>query len=114
MQVDVITLVASTIVTGAVGWGVKLLLDTLRKYVADSTKWRSQLDGKVDAIANATQTTMRTTMLHYIEKYMTRGWITPEERASLYDMHRKYSALDANGYIDGYMARIADLPDREI
>jgi hypothetical protein len=84
-------------------------------------EWRERMDGsmadidaKLDVLNEATQTTMRTTLLHYIEKYLTRGWVTPEERASLMDMHRKYAALNANGFIDGYMARVAELPDREI
>lgn len=87
----------------------------------DWCKWRAAMverldaqDEKLDALTDATQTTMRTSLLHYIEKYLTRGWITPEERASLIDMHNKYAALNANGFIDGYMNRIAKLPDREI
>ena len=88
---------------------------------ADWYAWRTAMverldaqDKKLDALTDATQTTMRTSLLHYIEKYLTRGWITPEERASLIDMHNKYAALNANGFIDGYMSRIAKLPDREI
>ena len=84
-------------------------------------EWRERVEGsvadidaKLDVLNEATQTTMRTTLLHYIEKYLTRGWVTPEERASLMDMHRKYAALSANGFIDGYMARVAELPDKEI
>jgi hypothetical protein len=84
-------------------------------------EWRERVEGsmadidaKLDALNEATQTTMRTTLLHYIEKYLTRGWVTPEERASLMDMHRKYAALNANGFIDGYMRRVAELPDKEI
>ena len=84
-------------------------------------EWRERVEGsvagidaKLDVLNEATQTTMRTTLLHYIEKYLTRGWVTPEERASLMDMHRKYAALNANGFIDGYMARVAELPDKEI
>lgn len=84
-------------------------------------EWRERIeecverqDAKLDAITNATQTTMRTTLLHYIEKYLERGWMTPEERAAIADMHQKYAALNANGLIDGYMARVMDLPDKEI
>lgn len=85
------------------------------------TEWRERVEGsvagidaKLDALNNATQTTMRTTILHYCEKYLTRGWVTPEERGSLMDMHQKYAALNANGFIDGYMRRVAELPDKEI
>jgi hypothetical protein len=48
------------------------------------------------------------------EKYLTRGWVTSEERSALCDMHDKYAALNANGFIDGYMARVNQLPDKEI
>lgn len=92
--------------------------DAKRKAEAE---WRERVEGsvagidaKLDVLSEATQTTMRTTLLHYIEKYLTRGWVTPEERASLMDMHRKYAALNANGFIDGYMRRVAELPDKEI
>lgn len=108
------SLVIPTVVTGIVGWLVKTLLDTLRGYISDSHAWRAKMDGKVDAINDATQATMRTQILHMSEKYLTRGWITPEERAALVDMHAKYAALNANGYIDGYMQRIQGLPDKEI
>ena len=101
-------------ITAIVGWMVKSLLDAVRDYAADSHRWRMGLDAKIDSISNATQATMRTQLLHMSEKYLTRGWITPEERAALCDMHDKYAALNANGYIDGYMARVSDLPDREI
>ncbi len=86
-----------------------------RKVWHDRVEMRiSEVEGKIDSINNATQTTMRTTLLHYCEKYLTRGWVTPEERASLFDMHRKYSKLNANGYIDSYIARVGQLPDKEI
>ena len=81
---------------------------------ATEAAWQQSVTAKLDSLTDATQTTMRTTLLHYVEKYLTRGWVTPEERASLYDMHQKYSALDANGYIDGYIARVMALPDKEV
>lgn len=109
-----LTLVVTTCITGGVGWLIKAVLDMLRDYIASSKAWRERMDKKVDAINDATQANMRATLLHYIEKYLTRGWITPEERSALADMHAKYAALKANGYIDGYMQRIQDLPDKEI
>lgn len=114
MQVDIVTLAVTTTITGVVGWGVKALLDTLRAYVESSQAWRAGMDKKMDVLTNATQTTMRTELLHLSEKYLTRGWITPEERKAIFDMHEKYAALDANGYIDRYMRRVDALPDREI
>ena len=107
-----------TVITGlisaAILWGVRTMTKALKDYSAESHAWRSSLDTKLDAITDATQTTMRTQLLHMSEKYLTRGWVTPEERAALCDMHAKYAALHANGYIDGYMQRVNQLPDKEI
>lgn len=74
----------------------------------------SVIDDKLDKIRGGTQTTMRTDLIHLYEKFTTRGWITPEEKAAWFDMHAKYSALDANGLIDSYKAKLESLPEREI
>jgi hypothetical protein len=103
-----------TIVTAAVGWLVKTLLDMLREYIDSSSQWRAKTDGKLDTIMGATQTTMRATLIHNYEKYAERGWLTPEERASWCDMHDKYSAMGFNGLIDSYRRKLDALPDREI
>jgi hypothetical protein len=103
-----------TIVTAAVGWLVKTLLDMLREYIDSSAQWRAKTDGKLDTIMGATQTTMRATLIHNYEKYAERGWLTPEERASWCDMHDKYSAMGFNGLIDSYRRKLDALPDREI
>ena len=107
-------LVIPTIVTGVVGWLVKALLDTMRGYISDSQAWRSKMDGKVDTIMGATQTTMRATLIHNYEKYAERGWLTPEERASWCDMHDKYSSMGFNGLIDTYRRKLEELDDKEI
>ena len=107
-------LVIPTIVTGVVGWLVKALLDTMRGYISDSQAWRSKMDGKVDTIMGATQTTMRATLIHNYEKYAGRGWLTPEERASWCDMHDKYSSMGFNGLIDTYRRKLDELDDKEI
>lgn len=114
MQVDVLTLAVTTCVTGGVGWLVKTLLDLLRGYISDSQAWRTKMDGKVDSIMGATQTTMRASLIHNYEKYQERGWLTPEERAAWCDMHDKYSSMGFNGLIDSYRAKLDVLPDREI
>jgi len=72
------------------------------------------LSTKVDKLADAQQTTMRATLLHNAEKYIERGWITPEERVSWCDMHDKYASLGANGLIDTYRQKLDSLPDKEI
>ena len=92
--------------------------DERRKKEAE---WRDEIEVKLDKqnekLDNLTigvQTTMRTDIIHLYEKYTTRGWITPEERAAWHDLHAKYSALNANGLIDSYSARIDMLPDKVI
>lgn len=108
-------LVVQTMLTGVVGWLVKLVLDTLKSYSDESKAWRKKMDDKVDGIGDATQATMRTTILHYCEKYITRGWITSEELSSLLDMHKKYTVINPkNGFIDSYVERVKQLQIREI
>lgn len=108
-------LIFQTILTGAVGWAVKLLLDSLKSYRDESKEWRKSMDKKMDGIQDATQATMRTTILHYCEKYITRGWVTSEELDSLLDMHKKYTVINPdNGFINGYIERVRNLEPREI
>ena len=108
-------LIFQTVLTGTVGWLVKTLLDSLNAYRKESKEWRTELDSKIDDIGNATQATMRTTILHYCEKYITRGWITSEELSSLSDMHSKYKVIKKdNGFINSYIDRVNDLEIREI
>ena len=125
MQVDVlarvVTAVVTTMATGFAGWLVKALTGRLDAYMEKSEKWREGVDSALaelqrdsKATKEASQVNMRQNLLHYAEKYITRGWLTPEERAAIYEMHQKYTALDANGYIDGYMTRVMALPDREV
>ncbi len=116
MQIEIpIEMIIQTILTGMIGWAVKTVLDQLKTYREESKEWRSDMDDKIDNINNATQATMRTTILHYCEKYITRGWVTSEELASLLDMHEKYTALnDHNGFINGYVDRVEKLEIHEI
>lgn len=114
-----------TIITGLVSaalfWGIRRLTSMLKGYVDHSYEWREatgkkldEQDKKLDALTDATQTTMRTEILHYCNKFLERGWVTPEERASIDDMYTKYSSLNANGLIKGYMRKLDQLPDREL
>ena len=108
-------LIFQTIITGVVGWLVKMVLDSLKQYKDESAEWRNSLDTKIDGISDATQATMRTTILHYCEKYLTREWITSEELSSLLDMHSKYIVIAPNnGFINAYIERVKQLPVKEI
>lgn len=106
--------VATGLVSAAILWAVRTLTAAVKGYIESSHEWRDKMDGKVDTIMGATQTTMRATLIHNYEKYQERGWLTPEERASWCDMHDKYSAMGFNGLIDTYRAKLNALPDREI
>lgn len=116
MQVEIpLELMFNAILTGIVGWVVKTVLDELKKYKQESKAWRNEMDKKIDAINDGTQANMRTNIVHYCEKYLTRGWVTSEELASLEDLHEKYAALnDHNGFIKGYMERVRSLDVHEI
>lgn len=107
MPFDIVTTTAITTLTG----------------LAVTALWRAgsrlfgalrDIDSKLDTLTEATQTTMRATLIHNAEKYFERGWITPEERASWCDMHDRYSALGANGLIETYREKINRLHDRQI
>ena len=113
--------IITSLVSAALLWGIHKMTDLFKGYQSDSATWRKSMDGKMDehdrkldAITDATQTTMRTDLIHLYEKYTTRGWLTPEERAAWHDMHTKYAALNANGLIDSYGKKLDELPDREI
>jgi hypothetical protein len=127
---------AEEMIVGVAGWLGPILSTCITVYVAAMVRsgeakrdearaetdakrraeaqWRESVDAKLDALGDATQTTMRANLIHFCEKYLERGWVTPEERASIWDMHHKYSALNANGFIDTYIRRVMELPDREI
>ena len=58
---------------------------------------------------------MRTQLIHYAEKYLERGWFTPEEHQSWHNMWEKYLAIvDKNGFIDSYKAKLDKLPEKEL
>jgi len=110
-----IEMVINTVITGVIGWAVKVILDQFKAYREESKEWRKEVTNKIDNINNATQANMRTNILHYCEKYLDRTWVTSEELASLIDLHAKYATLnDHNGFIDGYMERVRQLEIREI
>ena len=116
MQVQIpVELLINTVLTGVVGWIVKSVLDELKSYRAESKRWRTDMDKKINSINDATQANARTNILHYCEKYLSRGWITSEELRSLMDLHEKYTALNENnGFINGYIDRVNHLETREI
>ena len=63
-----IELIISTIITGVVGWVVKLTLDKLKEYQDESREWREQLDKKLDYLSDATKADMRVNIVYSCEK----------------------------------------------
>ena len=118
---SVMTTVITTYLVAKVNQKLATEKDAVEAERTERAEWRAsvdkrmdKLDKKLDTLNDATQTNMRTTLIHYCEKYLERGWVTPEERASIWDMHKKYAALNANGFIDSYISRVMELPDKEI
>lgn len=79
-------------------------------------EWRGRIEKSMDEMKveitkskNAQQSTMRQSLIHSYEKYVTRGWLTTEELAAWLDMHDKYSAMGFNGLIDTYREHIVQL-----
>ena len=116
MEVNIpLEMLIQTVLTAVIGWAVKVILDQLKAYREESKEWRHAMDKKVDNINDATQANMRTNILHYCEKYISRGWVTSEELSSLTNLHEKYTMLNNhNGFINGYVDRVNLLEIREI
>jgi mannitol-1-phosphate/altronate dehydrogenase len=110
-----IELIISTIITGVVGWVVKLTLDKLKEYQDESREWREQLDKKLDYLSDATKADMRVNIVYSCEKCLQRGWITAEELSSILNLHDRYEDLVGhNHFVATYVDRIEELDVRAI
>lgn len=88
---------------------------------ATEAEWRKRIEESVADLKkdvtqskDAQQSTMRQSLIHSYEKYVTRGWLTTEELSAWLDMHDKYSAMGFNGLIDTYRERIVQLEIRPL
>lgn len=84
-------------------------------------EWRGRIEAfvadlkkEITQSKDAQQSTMRQSLIHSYEKYVTRGWLTTEELSAWLDMHDKYSAMGFNGLIDTYRDRIVQLEIRPL
>lgn len=84
-------------------------------------EWRERMEEAITALKrevtkskDAQQSTMRQSLIHSYEKYVTRGWLTTEELSAWLDMHDKYSAMGFNGLIDTYREHIVQLEIRPL
>lgn len=126
MQVDVLTLVVTTCVTGAVGWLVKALLDTLKGYIESSQQWRAQMDGRmaeqdatIHAVLEAQCTQMRSDITHKVHRYMDDlRCASTEEKQSLWAEYEVYCVICMkygieNHFVEQLVRQVMDLPDRK-
>lgn len=84
-------------------------------------EWRERMEEAITDLKrevtkskDAQQSTMRQSLIHSYEKYVTRGWLTTEELSAWLDMHDKYSAMGFNGLIDTYREHIVQLEIRPL
>ena len=108
MEFDIpIELMINTVVTGIIGWVVKIILDRLKQYQDESKQWRDQLDEKLDHLSDATKADMRVNIVYSCEKCLKRGWITAEELSSILNLHDRYEDLVGhNHFVSSYIDRI--------
>ena len=110
-----IELIISTIITGVVGWVVKLTLDKLKEYREESKVWRDQLDAKLDYLSDATKADMRVNIVYSCEKCLKRGWITAEELSAILNLYDRYNDLVGhNHFVTGYIDKINELEVKAI
>lgn len=84
-------------------------------------EWRERMEEAITDLKrevtkskDAQQSTMRQSLIHSYEKYVTRNWLTTEELSAWLDMHDKYSAMGFNGLIDTYREHIVQLEIRPL
>ena len=110
-----IGLIINTIITGIIGWVVKVALDRLKQYREESKQWREQLDEKLDHLSDATKADMRVNIVYSCEKCLRRGWITAEELSSILNLHDRYEDLVGhNHFVSSYIDRIEELEVKAI
>lgn len=116
MEFDIpIELMINTVVTGIIGWVVKIILDRLKQYQEESKQWRDQLDAKLDYLSDATKADMRVNIVYSCEKCLKRGWITAEELSSILNLHDRYNDLVGhNHFVSSYIDRIETLEVKAI
>ena len=116
MGLDIpIELLINTVITGVIGWVVKLTLDKLNQYQEESKEWRNQLDAKLDYLSDATKADMRVNIVYSCEKCLKRGWITAEELSSILNLHDRYNDLVGhNHFVSSYIDRIETLEVKAI
>lgn len=116
MEFDIpIELLINTIITGVIGWVVKVTLDKLKQYQEESKEWRNQLDSKLDHLSDATKADMRVNIVYSCEKCLKRGWITAEELSSILNLHDRYNDLVGhNHFVSSYIDRIETLEVKAI
>lgn len=106
-------LIIATIVTGAVGWMVKNLLDAIKDYAADSRRWRADLSKRIDTINGSLVCVMRGDLIHKAHRYVDdKGYASIEEKESWHEEWRQYQSIcPRNGFIDALAEQVMALPE---
>jgi len=113
----------------AVTWMAVLLVSALAYALwrttarrrAEEARMHAEIVARLDSVderqrlmLDAQQQTMRSDIVHKVDKYVSRGWVTPEEHRAISDEYGSYSALGINGYIKVYIAKVDALEVREV
>lgn len=110
-----IEIIVNTIITGVVGWGVKVALDKIKEYREESKAWHDRLDAKLDYLSDATKADMRVNIVYSCEKCLKRGWITAEELSAILNLYDRYNDLVGhNNFVSGYIDKITELEVKAI
>ncbi len=90
-------------------------------------EWRESVDRrmedqdrKIDSILSAQCSQMRSDIIHKCHRYLDDlGKASTEEKQALYQEHREYAAMCeandiVNNFVDRLVARVMELPEREV
>lgn len=110
-----IEMLVNTALTAAIGWAVKVLLDRLKAYSAESKQWRESLSTRVDVINESLICVMRGDLIHKAHRYIDdRGYASLEEKESWHEEWTQYqNVCPKNGFIDSLAEQVMALPERE-
>ena len=127
MQVDVMTLVVTTTITGIVGWIVKMLTAKMDAYMAESARWRESVDKRmkeqdecIESVLEAQCTQMRSDITHKVHRYMDDlGCASLEEKQSLSAEYEVYCEIGkrhkiTNHFVKQLIQQVMALPEREM
>ena len=125
MQVDILALALTSLVTGVVGWFVRVLTGKFDEYIGESKEWREGIERRMDkqdecveSILEAQCTQMRSDITHKIHRYLDDlECASTEEKQSLYAEYEVYCEVCekhgiTNHFVEQLVTQVMGLPDR--